>query len=152
MLVCQLFRHCKSLGKNIIDTLDDLHKAYGYYRDTSIAYAYPGADGAKRISAIMRSLREQTPERIGEFRVLEAIDYAPPQPMPVLNARDGRTPQMLPCEDAIELRLEGDSKLIVRPSGTEPKIKAYLFAHAHSKAEADALTYELEAAIRDMLE
>ena len=83
------------------------------------------------------------------------VDYREGVPMPVCGSTglEGApdAPQTLPAADVIELQLAGGSKLIVRPSGTEPKIKAYLFAARPTPEEAEALLASLDAAARELL-
>jgi phosphoglucomutase len=151
MLVCQMFRHYKAMGKNVIDALEDLYGAFGYFRSKSVSVAYPGAAGAQRMQQIMRDLRKQVPAQIAGRAVQGVVDYATCQPMPTLNAQAGEPVQELPAEDMLELQLEGGAKVIVRPSGTEPAIKAYLFAKAREKKDANILMFELEAAAKELL-
>lgn len=100
---------------------------------------------------IMRDLRKQVPAQIAGRAVQGVVDYATCQPMPTLNAQAGEPVQELPAEDMLELQLEGGAKVIVRPSGTEPAIKAYLFAKAREKKDANILMFELEAAAKELL-
>ena len=67
--------------------------------------------------------------------------------MPITGGRSDAEPQMLPPADVIEFRLSGGNKLLVRPSGTEPKIKAYLFAKGDNAEKADKLLVDLDAAV-----
>lgn len=138
MLVCQMFRHYKAMGKNVVDAFDDLCSAFGCYRSKNISVAYSGAAGAERRQQLMRELRERPPAEIAGRSVRRIVDYAAAQ-QPGL------------VEDALEFQLDDDAKVLVRPSGTEPTIKAYLFVEAREKKDADIMMLALEAAARELL-
>jgi outer membrane cobalamin receptor len=107
--------------------------------------------GAELMAKVMRDLREQPPAEIAGFAVENRIDYAHGMPMPTVNAREDDEPQVLPDANVIEFDLCGGNKVIVRPSGTEPKIKSYLFANADVATDADTTLEHLSASVRDIL-
>ena len=99
----------------------------------------------------MAGLREETPVQLAGRTVERTTDYAAAAAMPVVGGASDEAPQTLPSANVVEFALAGDCKIIVRPSGTEPKIKAYLFAKADSAAAATELLDQLEAAARELL-
>lgn len=138
MLICQMARYWRSRGMNLVQALDALYGRYGFFANRTVSLSYPGADGAARMASIMRALRENPPELLAESRVAGIADYKP--------GCAG-----LPPADVVELALENGDKVIVRPSGTEPKIKAYLFAcRADRRSAHDALD-AMEACARELL-
>ena len=151
MLICEMARWYHAQGMDLVDAMRALYERYGYYKNGLISVSYPGADGAERMRAITAGLREQQPEEIAGLRVEGFVDYADGVPMPVVGGRGDSEPQMLGGADVLEFQLEGGNKLMIRPSGTEPKIKAYLFAQADTEAAADELLAKLEAAARELL-
>lgn len=151
MLICQMARHYKGQGEGLLEALEELYKRYGYFRNSQIAVTYPGAEGAARMQGITADLRACPPAEIAGRRVERLVDYTLRAEMPVLGGRGDAAVQMLPQADVLEFWLEGGAKMIVRPSGTEPKIKAYLFAQAEDAREADAALATLEAAAKEML-
>ncbi len=150
MLICEMARWHRAAGRDLVDAMQALYERYGFYKNGLVTVEYPGAEGAERMKAIMEGLRAQAPTEVAGLHVEHVVDYAGGASMPMLNP-NGDAPQQLPAADVLEFQLEGDSKLIVRPSGTEPKVKAYAFATAPAGAEADALLASLQDAARKML-
>lgn len=138
MLICQMARHYRAQGMTLVEAMRALYDKHGWQTNRTISIAYPGADGSARMKEIMASLRGQTPAEIAGRAVAETVDYE--------TGVNG-----LPSANVMEFRLAGGGKLIVRPSGTEPKIKAYLFAKASDEAGATAMLDELESAARKLL-
>ena len=132
MLACEAAAWYRSRGMSLLDGLNVLYETYGYYQNELLSYTFEGEDGMRVMDALMRSLREDRPERIGGFRVLEALDY--------LHDETGLIPS-----DVLELRLEDSAKLIVRPSGTEPKLKLYLSVRGASAFGAGQMMSDLTA-------
>ena len=98
---------------------------------------------------MMADLRDRKLAEFGGIPVVQNIDYADSAAMPVINPSDN--PQKLPPADVYELRLADGSHVIFRPSGTEPKAKAYVFAKAEDRAAADSKLASLSAAAKDIL-
>ena len=157
MLICEMARDYKARGMDLADAMNALYERLGYYRNLTVSLSYPGADGAAQMKAIMEGLRAQAPAEVAGLAVEAVVDYASGAPMPVVGAACTSAceacgqPQTLPAANVFELQLAGGNKLIVRPSGTEPKIKAYVFAKGATPQEADALTGAIEAAARELL-
>ena len=133
MLICQMAQHYKARGMNLADAMRELYDRYGYYQNKTLSFSYPGVEGGERMKALMDGLRSNPPAEVAGLKVEQVVDYAPGV---------GK----LPPANVIEFDLEGDNKLIVRPSGTEPKVKAYLFAQRPTGAEAAELLAQLESA------
>ncbi len=138
MLICQMAQYYKLEGKNLVQAMRDLYEKYGYYHNKTISLSYPGADGAAKMAGIMAALRAEAPTEIAGSKVEAVVDY-------------GEGVNGLPKANVIEFDLEGGNKAIVRPSGTEPKIKLYIFAKGADAAEADALMDKIEADGRVLL-
>ena len=138
MLICQMAQYYKLQGKNLVEAMRDLYEKHGYYHNKTVSLSYPGADGAAKMAGIMRSLRSEAPAEIAGSKVEAVVDYA--------TCVNG-----LPAADVIEFDLEGGNKAIVRPSGTEPKIKLYIFAKGEDAAAADALIAAIEEDGRKLL-
>ncbi len=112
-------------GKTLYDLLEDLYRRYGYYQEYTLNVTLPGKEGADRIRGMMTSLREKPPAWIGGSRVTTIGDLSSGE------IRDAATGQAtgrygLPASDVLVFTLEGGTKVIARPSGTEPKIKFYI--------------------------
>lgn len=152
MLICQMALWYKRAGRDLVQVMDSLYQRHGYWRNVTVNVAYPGAQGAQRMKELTANLRANPLEEIAGLKVTKVIDYAVGAAMPVDNPHPQDTAQTLPPADVIEFQLEGGNKLLVRPSGTEPKIKAYVFACGSSAEEAQGLLSSLEAAAKSILE
>ena len=131
MLLCELAAVCHARGKTLWDELRRIYAEYGYALNRGESYYFKGADGFERMERIMASLR-RVPSEIGGLAVIGMKDYKP--------GLDG-----LPPSDVVSFRLEGDCSVIIRPSGTEPKIKAYFEVTAADAASAAAVMDRLVA-------
>ena len=138
LLLCEMASSLKSEGKSLSDRLEELQREYGCYSQRLLTYQYEGEDGLNRMNRIMANLRLPT-EQIGrpELEQSERTDY--------LQGING-----LPASDVVEFRLPGGRKFIVRPSGTEPKMKAYLFASAENPAAAEKELDGLEQIVNSL--
>ena len=138
MLICQMAQYYKLQGKNLVQAMRALYEKHGFYHNKTVSLSYPGADGAAKMAGIMVGLRAEAPAEIAGAKVEAVVDYA--------TCVNG-----LPKADVIEFDLEGGNKAIVRPSGTEPKIKLYIFAKGEDAAAADALIGAIEEDGRKLL-
>lgn len=150
MLICELTAHWKKEGLDLYEAMERLYKEYGYWSSALLGQAYEGPEGASDMAAMMCGLREHAPEHIGGFAVVYRIDYSQGAPMPVVNPSG--EPQRLPEADVLEFRLADGSRVLFRPSGTEPKAKAYVFAKGADRAESEAKLAALVANAKSILE
>lgn len=137
MLVCEMAANLKSDGLDLIDAMERLYDRYGWWSGKQLTRAFEGADGAGRMAALMDRLRTGAPTEIAGLTVDHVIDYKAGAPMPIVNALADEPVQTLPPSNVLEWRLSNGSRVLVRPSGTEPKLKVYLFAKGLSKESAD---------------
>lgn len=150
MLICELAAHWKKRGLDLYEAMELLYETYGFWSSALLGQAYEGPEGASDMTAMMRGLREHAPELFGSTVVVECIDYARRAPMPVVNPSDGL--QRLPEANVLEFRLADGSRVLFRPSGTEPKAKAYVFAKGSDRAESEAKLAALVADAKSILE
>ncbi|MDR0929996.1 MAG: phospho-sugar mutase [Oscillospiraceae bacterium] len=136
LLICEMFAYYKAQGMSLLDKLEVLYRDYGHCVNALHSYAFEGAEGFEKMRRIMQTLRSGI-VTLGNRRVLHCIDYA--------QGIDG-----LPPSDVIKLVLAGDCSLVVRPSGTEPKLKAYVTASAQNKEAAEAVAREVAEAMAAM--
>lgn len=149
MLICELAAHWKKRGMDLYEAMERLYEEYGYWSSSLLGQAYEGPEGASDMAAMMSGLREHAPERVGGFAVVQCIDYSQGAPMPVVNPSD--EPQRLPEADVLEFRLADGSRVLFRPSGTEPKAKAYVFAKGADRAESESKLAALAADAKSIL-
>lgn len=144
--ICDMAAKCKKKEKDLIDALNALYEEFGYYKNSTTSYSFPGADGSEKMKNIMASLRGNAPTEIDGKKVVQFIDYKEETKMSILNSRDGEE-QILPRVNVLQFDLEDETKVIIRPSGTEPKIKAYTFVKGTSTDDANKKLEELNAAV-----
>ena len=121
-LICEMFAYYKTQGISLIDKLNELYRKYGYCLNTLHFYEFEGSAGFAKMQGIMKDFRGDI-KTIGGRKVEKVFDYAP--------GLDG-----LPKSDVLKFQLEGNCSVVVRPSGTEPKLKTYLSVTADSMEEA----------------
>ena len=138
LLICQMAQYYKLQGMNLVQAMRALYEKHGYYHNRTVSLSYPGADGAAKMAGIMGDLRAEAPKELAGSAIEAVLDY-----------KDGVNG--LPSANVIEFDLAGGDKAIVRPSGTEPKIKLYIFAKGEDAASADARMDEIEADGRKLL-
>lgn len=130
----------KSQGKTLLDELDETSRRYGLFVSRTVPITMPGADGAARIRSIMTKVRENPPARVGSFAVVSVLDLERGT-----RSEHGKIVEKLttPPSDVIALGLDGGHRIMLRPSGTEPKIKFYFdlcIAIGNGESLADART------------
>ena len=124
MLICEMVAYYKAEGKSLIDVLDMLYKKYGYYLCSQKSFTCEGESGMNRIKGIMESIRAEAPSIINGHKAVRFDDY---ETSVSRNMCDGSEKKItLPRSNVLAFYMEDGSSLIVRPSGTEPKIKLYL--------------------------
>ena len=121
-LICEMFAWYRQQGVSLLDKLEELYKTYGYCLNTLHSYTFEGSAGFEKMQRIMRSFREGI-EEIGGKRVEKTLDYS--------LGLDG-----LPKSDVLKFLLVGNCSAVVRPSGTEPKLKVYLSVSAENREKA----------------
>lgn len=135
MMIAELAAYYKACGMTLYDAMCALYEKYGYYAEKTISIVMPGLDGIERMEKLMSSLRNTPPESLDGTRVVRVRDY--------LNGTitdcsgGGVAKTEISGSDVLYFELEDDTKFIVRPSGTEPKIKIYILAHADSFEECN---------------
>ena len=130
MLACEAAAWYAAQGMSLLDAVNALYKEFGFYRNALKSYTFEGESGMHTMQSIMAKLRAHAPAAIAGVKVAGVTDYE-------------HDDTGLPKADVLEYRLENGAKLMVRPSGTEPKIKVYLSAVAGSEAEADAINAQM---------
>lgn len=144
MLIAEMAAYYKTKGKSLYEALQDIYKKYGYYAEKTMSYTMPGKDGMEKMAAILSGLRENPPTVVNGMNVVKTTDY---QEQIITNS-DGSTEPLtgLPKSNVLRYDLsDGKSYFIVRPSGTEPKIKLYLGTYADSFDEAMSLIDDIVA-------
>lgn len=135
MLICEMVAYYKTRGKNLIEVLDGLYKKYGYYICAQKSFTCEGESGMKQIKGMMEALRNETPTEINGSTVVKFDDYETSVSRDIKNG--GEKKITLPRSNVLCFYMEDGCSLIVRPSGTEPKIKLYIGSVGHNCSEAE---------------
>ena len=139
MLICEMAAYYRSIGSSIKEHLEGIYAKFGRYLNKVDSFEFPGLSGMDKMALIMASLREKPPVEIGGYKVVKVTDYTK-------TAETG-----LPSANVLVYTLEGGATVIVRPSGTEPKIKTYFTTLGKDLAEAQAQKDRLAEALKPIL-
>lgn len=150
MLCVEMASYYAELGLDLYEAMDKLYQRYGYYLNKTVSTAFMGEAGAQKIVAIMNKLRTAAPCEFGGLRVESMVDYLTDCEMQRISGLQKESSQLLPHANVLEFNLEGKNKLIIRPSGTEPKIKAYIFTYGSTREDALHLQDELSSTIDEL--
>lgn len=134
MLICLMAAYHKSNGKNLLARLEEIYAEYGYCMDKTYDYYFPGPTGDETMAKIMAFFRESVKEDISGYKINSIVDYL------------GDTG--LPKEDVIQLNFKKHCRLIIRPSGTEAKIRVYLYAIDKSRQGAGKFITDIEKEVK----
>jgi phosphoglucomutase len=154
MIVCEAAAYYKKQGKTLIDRMKELYSFFGYYKNDLMDFSFKGAGSMEKMALVMESLRENAPEIIIGKRVKEISDYQNSQKkvLGFSGTKTGFYPINLPKSNVLEYLLEDGSSMIVRPSGTEPKLKIYLSAKGNSMEESEAIIENMREEVRGWIE
>ena len=131
----------KKQVKTLIDALEDIFRRFGVYAARVKGYTFEGTDGMDKMAGIMKQLRETPPQEFGGFRVLSRADYQSSKRVDLASGTESTLD--LPSSNVLEYGLEDNLKLIIRPSGTEPKIKVYLTIVTNDRDKIDSIAERL---------
>ena len=149
MLICEMAAFYKQQGRTLYDVMQDLYQEFGFYKNAVDSIVREGAAGMAELQGIMEKLRKNPPAQIAERKVTGIADYQ--QSTDTDLASDTVNVIHLPKSNVLCYRLEGGAQVIVRPSGTEPKVKIYYTAKAPTSKEADEITEQLKASMNTLL-
>ena len=139
----------KSKGKSLYDVMCDIYNEHGLYLNLLSNFAFEGAAGMQKMSEIMDNLRNNPPKEIGKLKVLAISDYKTSK---VTDTKTGEETAIdLPKSNVLAYTLPSSNCVIIRPSGTEPKIKIYFTACAKTKEEAEKIYEALKADMEEYM-
>ena len=136
-MICEMFSYYATRGISLLDKLKELYAQYGYCLNTLHSYEFEGSSGFAKMQKILAQFRQGVPT-FGGKSVLELLDYA--------QGLNG-----LPKSDVLKYLLEDNCSVVIRPSGTEPKLKAYISVRAESRQEAQTLERRISEELQDKL-
>ena len=135
MLMCEMAAYYRSIGSSIKERLEAIYAKFGRYLNKTDSFEFPGLSGMDKMADIMRALRQNPPKEIAGYAVTQVTDYEKPE-------QTG-----LPAANVLVYALEGGATVVIRPSGTEPKIKAYFTTLGKNLEEAQAQKDKLAAVV-----
>jgi len=138
MALCEAAAWYREQGLTLCEQMEKLYQEYGYYKEDLCTITLQGASGRKKIDSLMSGIRNNIPQKIGDFQVIGFRDY------------QTETPMDLPKSDVIYFELEHKAWCCVRPSGTEPKMKFYLGIKGRDEADAELKMKELTNAVKQL--
>lgn len=139
MMIAEMAAYYKKQGKSILEVLDDIYDEYGYYSEKLISIVLEGLEGQEKIKKIMGNIRHNPIETIGDMRLEKTIDF-------LYDKTD------VGVSDVLKYYLDDGSWYAIRPSGTEPKIKLYIYSAAKTKDESFAKIDLIEKTVRERME
>ncbi len=149
MALCEAAAYYKKQGKTLWDAMIDMYERYGFYKDDVKAITLKGIEGLQKIQDILNGLRENTPNVVGDYKVISARDYKADT---VKDMETGDVkPTGLPSSNVLYYDLTDDAWLCVRPSGTEPKVKFYYGIKGNSLDDANKKSEELGKKVLEMI-
>ncbi len=149
LIICEMAAYYKLRGISLKQFMDGIYEKYGMYLNSVLNFAFEGASGMQKMSDIMSSLRTNAPAEFAGKKVVSVADY---KLSVIKDAVTGEETEItLPKSNVLSYSLEDNSKVIVRPSGTEPKIKAYITAYGSSRADSEAKTDVISKSISEIL-
>lgn len=149
MLVCEMAAYYKKHGKSLAEVIDGLYEEFGYYLNKTYSFEFGGAAGMHKMADIMTAVRDNTPKSIAGYDVVKVSDYLLRKETDV--ATGSVTDIDLPKSNVIALHLADDNAVIIRPSGTEPKIKLYITSVGKDKDNAAEICEKLVVASKEIL-
>ena len=139
MLICEMAAYYRSIGSSIKERLEAIYAQYGRYLNKVDSFEFPGLSGMDKMAGIMDALRKNPPAEFAGYKVVRVTDYLKPE-------ETG-----LPAANVLIYALDGGATVVVRPSGTEPKIKTYFTTLGRDLAEAEAQKEKLAGALKPIL-
>lgn len=137
LLICEMFAHYKAIGKSLLNVLNELYETYGYYMESLESLTFEGVSGFETMQRIMRDFSTCPPKEIAGRKMVQMVNYNQ-------GIRD------LPKSNVLEFNLEGDVTVVIRPSGTEPKLKIYYLVKENSKKACEKLIQAMKLYFADL--
>ena len=150
MLICEMAAYYRKQGKSLSDVISELYAEYGYYQNTTLNFAFEGAAGMEKMKQVMEGLRKNPPASIAGRKVVRTADYLQSKAVDLVNGAEEAI--NLPKSNVLSYFLEGGAAAIVRPSGTEPKIKVYVTSVGKDQEDAAAITKQLADEMSKMVQ
>jgi len=147
LMCCEAANYYKSQGKTLVQVLDEIYLQFGYFHDDLVNISLEGREGAQKIERILDHFHNTRYENIGKFRIVCKEDYLTSQKKEIGSI----TPITLPVSNVIKYFLEDGSWFVLRPSGTEPKMKVYFSVVSHNRNLVENKFKEIKEAVFEII-
>jgi len=149
MLICEMAAYYKTRGLSLLDVLDGLYREHGVFRHSLLTREFDGAEGMIKMKSITANLRKSPPKYIAGMPVISIADCLKSMRIDLVTGEKSTID--LPKSDVLSFSLPGHAGVVIRPSGTEPKIKLYITATGETPEKADETKERLEKAALELL-
>lgn len=149
MLICEMAAFYRTKGKSLIEVRKEMYEEYGFYCNKLDTFTFEGASGMQKMSDIMDKMRTDYPKAVAGYKVIGFADYQASEKTDLVSG--DKEAITLPKSNVITLYLENNNKAIIRPSGTEPKLKVYYTAVGSTMEEAEALQKKMSAEFAELV-
>ena len=149
LMICEMTAYYKSVGKTLYDVLQELYSEFGFYCNKLLNFVFEGADGMAAMADIMKNNAANPPESIADLKVLKRYDYNSGVCVDCVSGEESEI--TLPRSNVLAYELPGGNFVIMRPSGTEPKIKIYITGIGENYEKADEVSDRIGEAMKTLL-
>ena len=146
MILFEMAAYYKAQGKTLIQVLNEIYEEYGHYRETQFSVVYKGVDGAELKEKVINGWREDYPFEAGGEKLLEVTDYLSSEHIVLADGKKSMVD--IPESDVMKFKFDGGTWYAIRPSGTEPKLKFYIYTVKKTEEEAFRTLKEFEDKLR----
>lgn len=150
MMLCEAAAYYKKQGKDLTEILEDIYKEFGYYREKQISLVLEGIEGSRRIKRMMEVYRKDYPTEINGVKLVSTIDYKTGKDVNLVTGEVSKSD--IPASNVLKFTLEDGCWYAVRPSGTEPKIKLYIYSKAKAPSEAENKIAKIQEVVLSKLQ
>ncbi|POZ91250.1 phosphoglucomutase [Petrotoga halophila DSM 16923] len=151
MLISEMVGYYKNKGKNLLEVLEDIYKEFGYELENNFSLVLEGVAGQERINRIMEKFRYDFPKQISDLKLAKYADYSKNQ-MYYLNENKTEVITEIPSSNVLRFWFNDGSWYAVRPSGTEPKLKIYIYSYDKNKEESKRKLNSIRRTIDDIID
>ncbi len=149
MLICEMVCYYKKQGKNLIEVLNGIYEEFGYFNNSQVCFTFEGQTGMQKMAAMMQKLCAEPPKSIAGAAVATISNYILSE---TTDCKTGEKKAIdLPKSDVLGYALENGSSVVIRPSGTEPKIKVYISSVGKDEADAINISAKLAESVKEIL-
>jgi phosphoglucomutase len=150
MLICEMTLYYKNKGLSLYDAFMELYNKYGFYKEELVSIELQGKEGAEKIAKALEYLRHSMSATINGISIIRKMDYKLGKEKDLINIEERNID--LPKSNVLKFILEDESWFVVRPSGTEPKMKVYLSVTGKSKDDAEQLMINFKKNVMTLIE